>query len=92
MPNDNILRKRKFAMMASPNKADHDEFIRNLLGLSGDSVSNVDSPSVEGEINRLDNTISTSRVQTHPCTKCGKRFLTKKSQARHLKEVDCKSK
>ena len=78
--------------MASPDKADHDEFIRNLLGLSGESVSNVDSRSVEDEINRLDNIISTSSVQTHSCTKCGKRFLTKKSLARHLKEVDCKSK
>ena len=64
-------------MMASPYKADHDEFIRNLLGLSGDSVSNVDSLSTEDEINRLDNIISTSSVQTHPCTKCGKRSLTK---------------
>ena len=53
-------------MMASPNKADHDEFIRNLLGLSGDSVSNLDSRSVEDEINRLDNIISTSGVHTHP--------------------------
>ena len=70
--------------MASPDKADHDEFIRNLLGLSGESVSN--------KINRLDNIISTSSVQTHSCTKCGKRFLTKKSLARHLKGVDCKSK
>ena len=46
--------------MASPDKADHDEFIRNLLGLSGESVSNVDSRSVEDEINRLDNIISAS--------------------------------
>ena len=64
-------------MKASPNKADHVEFIRNLHGLSGDSVSNVDSRSIEDEIKRLDNIISTSSLQTHPCIKCGKGFLTK---------------
>ena len=64
--------EENFAMKAPSNKADHVRFIRNLHGLSGDSVSNVDSCSVEDEINRLDN-----------CIKCGKGFLTKTKKITH---------
>ena len=76
--------------MAPQNDVDHDEFVRNLLSLPGNSAPSIDSHSVENEINRLENILSDSSQQTYPCSKCTKVSFTQKARARRNREVKCK--